>query len=546
MISKLLGFVIVLFISITTPLSAQIVGTKTNSEGLNGFVDKKGNYIVPPIYYRAYWDNEDQIGTAYITIDDYQSGNGLIFNSNGIQIYPTGYVSAYLHENTGLLYLKEAYIEDLKQDSTQNEGITLKKGQYINYISGTPYLVSYLNGVGDTNGNIIIPCKYDEIYYSTDDNGFIVIRETRIGKLYGLIDKNGNIIIPCEFKKIRIVADDIYLVQNRDDKYGYYSNGIEIIPCIYDNASNFVDDVATVTKNGEVSLIANPLKDSDFKIEIAKKALQQNKTKIQSRYPVANSEVDNNIPQLSLQYENKFAIIIANENYDISPVPYALNDGRKFKQYCVEALGIPEKNVYMYEDATYGNIISAIERIKSLSEVFDGDLDLIVYYAGHGTPDVENKSAYLLPIDGSVSDIKHTGYSLKSLYGELSRLKTNKITFFIDACFSGAKRDDEMLISGRGVAIKVNNEIPQNNMIVFSASTGNETAHQLTEKKHGLFTYYLLKAIQDSMGDITLGDLSDYVIKNVKRQSVVINSKKQTPTVIPSEEISGNWRSIKL
>lgn len=506
---------IILVLSSTLTLSSQIVGERTNSDGLDGFVDKKGNFIVPPIYYRACWNKDNQLGHAYLSDDNL---NGFIYNSKGVKIFPTRYSSVFVDEDTGLLQLTEAKFEAIEENLKQSDRIPLKEGEFVWYKdkSGIPYIVSYHCGIGDTSGNIIIPCEYSQIFYYSPFNAFVVENIEEAGVLHGLITKSGNTVVPCDYKDIQLAADDIFLVKDRNNKYGYYSNNMEIIPCIYDKASCFTDGVAKVSKNGEVSLIKNPLNDSEYKIDIVNNRPKKTyKSSIESRYPVANSDVDNNIPQSLIKFDNKFAIIIANENYEISPVPYALNDGRKFKQYCIEALGIPEGNAYMYEDATYGNIISAVERIKNLSDAFDGNLDLIVYYAGHGIPDEDNKSAYLLPVDGSVTDIKHTGYSLKSLYSELSKLKVNRITFFIDACFSGANREDEILLSGRGVAIKVNEEVPQSNLIVFSASTGTETAHQLTDKTHGLFTYYLLKAIQDSDGNITLGNLSDFVIKNI-------------------------------
>ena len=265
-----------------------------------------------------------------------------------------------------------------------------------------------------------------------------------------------------------------------------------------------------------------------------------------SRYPAPSSEVDSDIPVTKHKNDNRFAFIIANENYDGAPVPYALNDGRMFREYCTKALGVPEKHVRMYEDATFGNIIAAVEQVKEISAAYEGDVELIFYYAGHGVPDEKRNSAYLLPIDGNVSDIATTGYSLERLYGELANLNARNVTVFLDACFSGAKREDEMLLSGRGVAIKVKEEAPKGNMVVFSASTGDETAHQLADKTHGLFTYFLLKGIKDANGKVTLGALSDYVTKQVKRQSVVINNKRQTPTVIPSPSVTDTWRDLTL
>ena len=83
-------------------------------------------------------------------------------------------------------------------------------------------------------------------------------------------------------------------------------------------------------------------------------------------------------------------------------------------------------------------------------------------------------------------------------------------------------------------------------MLVFSAAQGDETAHQLEEKHHGLFTYCLLKELQATQGEIDLGTLTDNVTKQVKRQSVVINNKRQTPTAIPSQAFADSWRNMKL
>jgi len=63
---------------------------------------------------------------------------------------------------------------------------------------------------------------------------------------------------------------------------------------------------------------------------------------------------------------------------------------------------------------------------------------------------------------------------------------------------------------------------------------------------HGLFTYFLLKKLQETQGNVTYAELSDYVNKQVKRQSVVINNKRQTPTVIPSVSMGENWKTKKL
>ena len=160
-------------------------------------------------------------------------------------------------------------------------------------------------------------------------------------------------------------------------------------------------------------------------------------------------------------------------------------------------------------------------------------------------PDEKEKTAYLLPVDGYGSDVT-TGYSLADLYVALGELPTKSVTVFLDACFSGAKREGDMLASARGVAIKVKSTEPKGNMVVFTAAQGDETAYPYKEQGHGMFTYYLLKNLQETKGNATLGELGDFVKTQVERQSVVVNGKLQTPTLIPSATVGDDWKNWKL
>ena len=178
-------------------------------------------------------------------------------------------------------------------------------------------------------------------------------------------------------------------------------------------------------------------------------------------------------------------------------------------------------------------------------DAYNGEAKVIFYYAGHGIPNETDKSAYLLPVDGYGSNVE-TGYSLKELYAALSEHPAKSVTVFLDACFSGTKREGDMLASARGVAIKVSETAPKGNMVVFSAAQGDETAYPYKEKGHGMFTYYLLKKIQEAGSEVTLGELSEYVRDEVRKQSIVTNKKMQTPTVIVSPSIRGDWEELKL
>ena len=259
------------------------------------------------------------------------------------------------------------------------------------------------------------------------------------------------------------------------------------------------------------------------------------------------SAVDENIPISNKKNTNTFAVIIANENYQsVASVPFALNDGNIFREYCLKTLGIPEKQIKYIPNATGNQIKQQVGWLQTICDVFGEDAQIIFYYSGHGIPDESNRTAYLLPVDGIGTDIT-TGYKLDDLYAALGNIPSKNVTVFMDACFSGSTRNDgkEMLVAARGVAIKARSGMPQGNMVVFSAAQGDETAYPDYEEKHGMFTYYLLKKLQDTEGNVTLQELGEYIIDNVRKKSAV-NGKLQTPCVTPSASLDASWREWKL
>ena len=258
------------------------------------------------------------------------------------------------------------------------------------------------------------------------------------------------------------------------------------------------------------------------------------------------SDVDVYIPQNPTNNENTFVVIIANEDYNkLADVRFARNDGKIFGEYCHKTLGIPTTNIRHYEDATFGVMLGAIDDIKSIAKAYRGDLKVIFYYCGHGAPQEGTDEAYLLPTDTHTISPK-TCLAISSLYEELGMMKTISTTVFLDACFSGATRDDSMLVSARGVAIAPKFDMPSGNVAVLSASSGNETAMQYADQGHGLFTYYLLKKLQETKGNVSLGELSEYVQLKVGQKSVVMNRKSQTPTMSVSPLVINKWQNWQL
>ena len=258
------------------------------------------------------------------------------------------------------------------------------------------------------------------------------------------------------------------------------------------------------------------------------------------------SDVDMDIPKTRETNEKTFAVIIANEEYKrVAPVEFAMNDGRIFKEYCMKTLGIPETQIHHLENASLNEIRGEVRWLADVMKAYEGTAKIIFYYAGHGIPDESERTSYLLPVDGYETDVQ-TGYKLGDLYRELGEMSSRLVTVFIDACFGGSKREGDMIANARGAVIKIREEEPVGNMVVFTASKGDETAFSYKEQKHGMFTYFLLKKLKLSSGEVALGELADYISSNVRQKSIVLNSKPQNPTVIPSLTLDDAWKTQKL
>jgi hypothetical protein len=255
------------------------------------------------------------------------------------------------------------------------------------------------------------------------------------------------------------------------------------------------------------------------------------------------ADVDKNIPETNEDGENTLAVIVGIQDYKYAPnVDYADRDAQYFYEYSKSVLGIPEPNIYFRLDdgATSGEFNKIFAEDGWIARRMGPSTDIIFYYSGHGAPDPKSEKGFLIPHDID-PNYANTGFSLDEIYESLSALEANSVSVFIDACFSGESRSEEMLIAGiRPISIEIASPVlTAENFSVFSASTGKQYSSAYPEKFHGLFTYFLLKGLQgEAKGrdkKLTLGELYDYVEKNVSRQAGYLD-KEQNPTFIGSNE----------
>ena len=264
------------------------------------------------------------------------------------------------------------------------------------------------------------------------------------------------------------------------------------------------------------------------------------------------SDVDKDIPLNNITDENKFALIIGDEDYSsyqrgISNemnVEFAINDASVFKEYCIKTFGVPENNILFLKNATVGQLSQNIDLISKQIRNAKGEASVIVYYAGHGLPDEKTKEPYLIPVDVSGSDIS-SAIKLSYLYGKLTEFPSRQVTVFLDACFSGGGREAGLMAT-RGIKITPKADNLNGKIVVFAASSGEESSLPWKDKQHGMFTYFLLKKFQETKGDVSFSELGTFLTDKVGRQSLSINHKDQSPQTLFSNDVKDTWGKWKL
>lgn len=254
------------------------------------------------------------------------------------------------------------------------------------------------------------------------------------------------------------------------------------------------------------------------------------------------SDVDSNIPETGINGRNTLAVIIGIEKYKyLNQALYAKHDAEIFYQYAKSVFGIPERNILFItnENATSAEFEKAFMKNGWLDKRSDKNTEIIIYYAGHALPD-ENPGideVYLTPydVDGSYVDI--SGVGVNQLIKNLGSFEAKSAVMFLDACYTGIANSNSNYYAGRRV---IDKEVAySSNVSVMLAADETETAIPFPEKKHGLFTYFLLKGLQGKAlgydNKITLQELYDYVRANVSHEAGFMDSR-QTPQLIATDK----------
>jgi len=236
------------------------------------------------------------------------------------------------------------------------------------------------------------------------------------------------------------------------------------------------------------------------------------------------------------QSRDAVAIIIGIENYRrVAKADFANADAKEFYTYASRALGIKPENIKLLVDdgADLSDVLDAFQNWLPL-KVNKGKTDVYVFYSGHGYPSQDGKGLYFLPFNVDSKILDRTSVKQIEVVAALQRAQAKSVTMFIDACYSGQTRNGEVLVAGiKPMSITTDDKAYPPEFTVITASAADQFSSASPDLKHGIFSFYLMKALEgdadeNNDGRLTSGELQRYLSEMVGRQAMGLNRVQNT------------------
>ena len=217
---------------------------------------------------------------------------------------------------------------------------------------------------------------------------------------------------------------------------------------------------------------------------------------------------------------NAVALIIGVESYlSLPQAQYADSDATHFYDYANQSLGVPPNKIKLLTDSK-ANRTELLKAMRSwMRTEVNGKSDVYIFFAGHGLASADGSKTYLLPADGDRDLLDETSILRDDLIASAKGAKT--ITMFLDTCYSGGTRTNELLLAdARPIAIVPDKSALPLNVTVLAAASGTQLSSTYEAAQQGLFSYWLMKGLEgdaDANKDkkITTGELHEYIARQV-------------------------------
>jgi uncharacterized caspase-like protein len=242
---------------------------------------------------------------------------------------------------------------------------------------------------------------------------------------------------------------------------------------------------------------------------------------------------------------SKWAVIIGVNLYLDRTIPslrFAVADAELMAKTLVDKCGYPEDHVLVMTDSQDETLKPALVNLyeevpRFLAKPGVGDT-VIVFFSGHGFPDDEGQT-YLAPKDCQKKRMGLSGLRVDEVSNWLKLCKAQRKLLVLDCCHSGGKDGTAVGSSGQEIADAFGQAA---GLITLASCKKDEQSFEWDEKKHGVFTYFLVEGLsgaadKDANGVVDSDEVYNYVWQKVPDQARRMATRQTPVRHVPRETL---------
>ncbi len=270
-------------------------------------------------------------------------------------------------------------------------------------------------------------------------------------------------------------ADSIVMIKGIAlDSFGIKSVTINGNPVYLKEEGDFWAGITVSNGTNRITIEATDLAGNK-----ATKSVEINKSPVEKK--------NEDVPVTDIESRN-FAFLIASQQYDDPAIPQLENpitDAVKLKLLLKNSYGFKEENIFTSYNP---EVPDTRKQFQALTEQLKPQDNLVIFYAGHGIWDKQEKKGYWLLTDARRFD-KSTWLTNKEVLEMIAKVPSRHTLLITDACFSGGVFRTRGLGDAPPAISKLNEKISR-----VAITSGNDTE----VPDESVFMKYLVKALAEN------------------------------------------------
>src|SRR6056297_76177 len=232
-----------------------------------------------------------------------------------------------------------------------------------------------------------------------------------------------------------IVTDEKFDIEGKiTDKTGIFDFTINNMSVDYNDQGRFTSTITLENGFNDIILHASDIKGNSKEKKITVIFMAEEEASKEKLRDIVKKE---NEKYTELRGSRNFAILIGENEYEdplINDLDNPYKDAKTLSTTLLNNYAFEEENVKLMNSPTREEIMVELDKLNNTLSEND---NLLIFYAGHGYWDAENKVGYWLPSD-SKSDHTANWFRNSTLTEYVRSIDAKHTLIIADACFSGS------------------------------------------------------------------------------------------------------------